>query len=281
MQTYVNLWDRYFGKKVQIEVPRKDGTTVMVEVTKAWFEQAVREGKIAEVDEPEPKRQRPGQDAPRAMGASMTGEAREAAVMTSIHRALESDNVILQKSVGSQSLRPLHYWLCMAPAVMVHATFVDQGARAFPVPLLRNATVSNGTRCAAVTQGYCAFVLVQMLTNSADFRAEMDIQPDQITRLFATVFRGDAADAFAEYTAKFSVPHGMPGAIDPRDWPLVWFWDLADLLIPEQAEQARHLGEWNDNLLARTEFVSHEMQLIGHLRSTASQFVKTGTLPTD
>jgi len=172
----------------------------------------------------------------------------------------------------------LEFWLCIAPQVLFHDMLVNQEAATFPVPLLQQMSTADAEKCASVTQAYCALLLHRMLTNSVQFREQMGIAPDQIEELFATTLRGDASDEFRRYLALSSVPHGMPDAVDPRDWPLKWFWDIADILIPDEDAQVEALGEWNDNIIARLDFVSREMRLVGPLREHAVTYVRTGTV---
>lgn len=279
MKSYISLWDRLFGKRVQIESTREDGSSFTVEVTEAWLNRAVREGKISPVAEDTALRF--GHADSSAQLPIEVARKNVEELLQQFARALDNDSSVLQKSVGDQSLKPLQYWLCVAPNVLFRTMLVEQDSASFPVPLVQNARVPNGKGCAAVTQAYCAFLLLQMLTNSVELRKAMGIRPDQVTGLFSTTFRGDAADALARYIDMLSVPFGMPGAVDPRDWPLRWFWDVADLLIPDRKEQARVLGEWNDNMLARLEFVVRETTLLGPLRKGATEYVRTGALPAE
>jgi len=49
MKTSVGFWDAMFGEKIEFDLPRPDGTTQTVIVTRRWLEEMTRQGKIQDV----------------------------------------------------------------------------------------------------------------------------------------------------------------------------------------------------------------------------------------
>jgi hypothetical protein len=49
MKTSMGPWDALFGERITLDLPLPDGTTKRVVVTKKWWEEMVKQGKIKDV----------------------------------------------------------------------------------------------------------------------------------------------------------------------------------------------------------------------------------------
>lgn len=52
MKFSVGLFDELFGKRMELEVPTKDGRVVKRSVTRKWFEKMRADGKMSRIDKP-------------------------------------------------------------------------------------------------------------------------------------------------------------------------------------------------------------------------------------
>ncbi|QJR35223.1 hypothetical protein [Gemmatimonas groenlandica] len=193
-------------------------------------------------------------------------------LLRSFNRSIEVHSDFIKKNVSSPQARAAEFWFCIAPTMMFFGGLVDQRGRSQPVPLLQNAQSFDGESCAALTQGYSSFMLYQMLTNGEGFRDEMQMLPSDVEKVLSRLPSDLPFSAFRYYRERFGIALGQPNAVDPRDWSLVWLWDVASVLIPDDKVQERVFKDW-DNPITRLEFVAAEMERFGSIRKSAQDYV--------
>ncbi len=187
--------------------------------------------------------------------------------------AIEADSDYLRSHLPPSQVRAAGFWFCIAPTMHFFGALADQSGRIMVVPVLQNASSLDGQACAALSQGYCAFTLYRMLSNSEEYRDAMRMNPQDVRSFLSRLPSEAGLRAFDYYRERFDIPFGEENAVDPRDWAIVWLWDIADVLIPDAKAQERALGEWNSNMFARLEFVELEMKRFATIRTAGAASV--------
>jgi hypothetical protein len=193
-------------------------------------------------------------------------------LLQSFNRSIGVHSDFIKRHFSPPQAKAADFWFCVAPTIMFFGGLVDQSGRTQPVPLLQNAQSLDGESCAALTQGYSSFMLYQMLTNGEGFRDELQMLPSDVEKFLSRLPSDLPLRAFQHYRERFSIPYGQPNAVDPRDWSLVWLWDMANVLIPDEEKQERVFNEW-DNPITRIEFVATEMERFGLIRKSAQDYM--------
>lgn len=195
----------------------------------------IAEGKITPVEEP-----------------LASGLDRAWRIQTECHASFAKLRTRLPHVVRDPQSRKMIFWLADAPQSLFDKVFcLDATGRAY-LPVLQHAQVEDGASCAAITQGYSLWFLQQMLDNDKAFRNAMAFDISEVERV-ASYFPSRILKTLDSYRQRFDL---SKLDVDPRDWPIVWLWDIADVLIPDQRELQRVLGTWNDDLFARMAYVS-------------------------
>ena len=62
--------------------------------------------------------------------------------------------------------------------------------------------------------------------------------------------------------------------VDPRDWSIIYVWDICDTLITDKKVLKETMQEWNDDMLKKMEFISFTTHFIVEQKETASKLSK-------
>lgn len=251
MQLSTGLWDSLLGKRMTLQLPRPDGPTRRVTVTEAWFKKMVAEGKIMPTE-----------------GSSPEKLLRARRIQDGFHSALQAARSRVPNLVPPEQCMRLVFWLADVPQAFFDYVFALNANDESYVPVLVNAEREVGAECAAITQGYSLWLLQQLLSNDPGFRAAMGFDTAEAERVAVLTLPQTVLSRLASYRARFDL---KKLEVDPRDWPIVWLWDVTDALIQDPASLKRAMGSWNDDLLARTAYVGEMVHLMVELKKWALQ----------
>lgn len=230
------LWDRLFGKRAELGGPVPDGTTRRVSVTEAWLDKAVAEGKITPSDQ---------------VGPAAIERANR--IQGACHAAFEQARHRVPHLLAGGTSHSVVFWLADFPQALFDTVFALDGTGQSYVPVLVHAETEDGAACAVLTQAYSLWLLQQVLANSSTFRDKMGFDMPEVERIVAAALPGTVLGALDSYRRRFDLE---TLEVDPRDWPIVWLWDVTDSLIHNKDTLKKAMGRWNADLLARTAFAS-------------------------
>jgi len=143
--------------------------------------------------------------------------------------------------------------LVLAPLRFFENSFLSDETGTILVPLLKGADRSKAIQCAHFTQAFALWYFQQFLTNSEDFAEtlgyDMELVEDALVQIYG--MKNLTLDYLNYFREKFDLE---TLEVDPRDWPLVYYYDMCEMLYSSEKELYNVIGQWNDDLFARTQY---------------------------
>lgn len=232
------LWDFFFGKRTDLGVPQADGSFREVRVTQAWVDKMIAEGKISPISTQTPSS--------LGKGAHIAKEFHDT-IVTARERLCE---------IRTEQF--LIFWLCDAPQELFSHVLETSNEREQSFAILQNADSGDGETIACLTQGYILWILQQFLKNDSDFHAKMAFDIFSAERTARLALPQATLESLASYRQRFD-PSKME--VHPLDWPIIWLWDIVDVLIHNPSTKRSVMGPWNSNVLSRMAYATEMMKL--------------------
>lgn len=173
--------------------------------------------------------------------------------------------LLLDTSVMSG--RTLSQWLVLTPLRFFEINFLSDRSGSSLVPLLKGADKGKAQQCAHYTQAFALWYLEQFLDNSESFKTEIgcDIRLVEDATIKIYGIKNLTLDYLSYFREKFDLETSK---IDPRDWPLVYYYDLCDMLYSSEEQLQEVIGEWNDDTVQRMEYSTFAMNYFVECRKT-------------
>lgn len=163
--------------------------------------------------------------------------------------------------------RTLTQWLALAPLRFFENNFLSDKSGSPLVPILKGADKGKAVQCAHFTQAFALWYLQQFMANSEGFIEalgyDMEMVEDALVQLYG---RKNLTQDYLDYFRdKFNLE---TLEVDPRDWPLVYYFDMCDMLYSSEDKLYEVIGEWNDDIIQRTQYSTLAMQYFGECKNT-------------
>jgi hypothetical protein len=158
------------------------------------------------------------------------------------------------------------FWLADFPQTLFDTVFAIDCTGQGYVPVLLHAETEDGTTCAVVTQAFSLWILQQLLANDSTFQSRMGFDMAEMEGIVAAVLPHAVRETLESYRQRFDI---KTLKVDPRDWDIVWLWDITDAVIHSKDTLKKAMGRWNDDVIARIAYVSK----MTHLTVTLKQWI--------
>lgn len=189
----------------------------------------------------------------------------------------------MRRRVGNHVIdeaMPLVFWLVLAPKAYFEAVFMeDENGQAWCSDVVRKSTLQNGKECAYLTQAFVLWNLQQLLQNSNGFRDTMGFSIQHVEDLVNLILgKQNKVIQYLDYFRdKFDVRKievDAPDCVDPRDWPIVYVFEVARLLIYDKQVLRDTLQEWDNDVIKNMEFVAFAIEFMIGLKDHAIELAK-------
>lgn len=116
-----------------------------------------------------------------------------------------------------------------------------------------NTEKNKAIECAHYTQAFALWYLQRFMKNSKGFMNLLGYDIGYIEDVLGQLYgkKNLTIDYLNYFREKFDLEKAD---VDPRDWPLIYFYDLCDMLYSNEQELFEIIGEWNDDVIARSEY---------------------------
>jgi hypothetical protein len=171
--------------------------------------------------------------------------------------------------------KTLTQWLVLAPLRFFENNFLSDESGSPLVPLLKGADKGKAIQCAHFTQAFALWYFQQFLTNSEDFAEtlgyDMGLVEDALGQIYG--IKNLTLDYLKYFRDKFNLE---TMEVDPRDWPLVYYYDLCDMLYSSEEKLYEVIGEWNDDLIQRTQYSTLAVTYFAECKKTTIAIAELG-----
>jgi hypothetical protein len=153
-----------------------------------------------------------------------------------------------------RDLRLMLFWLVVVPRNWFEQLFIPGRTVPAIFDAAENSDQGGGAECAFVSQAYALWMMQQFLQNDPVFRAQAGWEIGAVEQFTVSVYgpNNPILRYLEGYRFRFDV---QPVVRDPRDWPIIYVWDIHDILISEEHGLSPLMHRWNDDLIQRLAFV--------------------------
>ncbi|MNP30467.1 hypothetical protein D3C76_1235400 [compost metagenome] len=171
--------------------------------------------------------------------------------------------------------KTLTQWLVLAPLRFFENNFLSDETGNSLVPLLQEADRSKAVQSAHFTQAFALWYFQQSLTNDEKLAEtlgyDMELVEDALVHIYG--MKNLTLDYLNYFREKFDLE---ALEVDPRDWPLVYYYDLCDMLYSSEQKLNVVIGEWNDDLIARTQYSTLAVTYFSECKKTTLAIAEMG-----
>lgn len=163
--------------------------------------------------------------------------------------------------------KALTQWLTLVPVRFFENNFLTDESGTFLVPLLKGADNDKAKQCAHFTQAFALWYFQQFMTNNEDFTEALGFDMEYVEQALRQLYgiKNLTLDYLNFIRDKFNLE---TLEVDPRDWALVYYYDLCDILYSSEEKLYAVIGEWNDDLMQRTQYSTLAMQYFAECKKT-------------
>ena len=185
---------------------------------------------------------------------------------------LNSQVAFFQDKIQEDFLDKTIFWLIAVPEQLFEFVFLPDENGNISVPVLRGKIEPNGIKCAHITQAFVLWNLEQILKNSKDYQSELglSIEHFEILTHDSIIGRNEIQTYLQKYREEFTKKY-----INPRDWALIYVWDICDVLIPDEKKRMEIMREWNDDTLEKGELISEEIRFFANAKKKSLELKAT------
>lgn len=180
------------------------------------------------------------------------------------------NNFVVKKPKNEMTIL---FWLVMVPKLFFETIFIeDENGEAY-LDVVKNATQDNGRECAYLTQAFVLWNLQQILQNKKEFKTQMGFLIEDLEKITKRVLGQENKIIF--YLNYFREKFDLKKLeVDPRDWSIIYVWEVCDILITDKKVLRDTMQEWNDDIIRKTEFITFATQFFAEQKETAIQLSK-------
>jgi len=179
----------------------------------------------------------------------------------------------IEREIKPKNAMAVMFWLTIVPKLFFEMIFVENERGEVYLDVLNNATENKGRECAFITQAFILWNLQQILQNKKEYRDEMGFSIEDLEEITKIILgqENKIIHYLNYYREKFDL---KKLEVDPRDWSIIYVWDICDTLITDKKVLKETMQEWNDDMLKKMEFISFTTHFIIEQKETASKLSK-------
>ncbi len=170
------------------------------------------------------------------------------------------------------------YWLSIVPKLFFEMIFIEDKIGRTYLNVVKNATQSKGEECAYITQAFILWNLQQILQNNQEYKKKMGFTINDLENIINIILgeNNKVLSKLKKYRERFDLKKlGVdPGFVDPRDWPIIYVWDICDTLIDDKKVLKDTMQKWNDDVLKKMELITLVMHFIGEQTQISLKLAK-------
>ena len=179
----------------------------------------------------------------------------------------------IKREIKPKNEMAVMYWLAVVPKLFFEMIFVENEKGETYLDILKNATENNGRECAFITQAFILWDLQQILQNEKEYKKEMGFSIEDLEKITKIILgeNNKIIHYLNYYREKFDL---KKLEVDPRDWSIIYVWDICDALITNKKVLKDTMQGWNDDMLKKMDFIAFTVQFIAEQKETVSKLVK-------
>jgi hypothetical protein len=167
-----------------------------------------------------------------------------------------NDYVLKQEMISPEYLNQILFWLVIVPKKWFELVFMPDKKGNFLIDIAKKAQHLNGTDCAYLTQGYALWMLEQLLKNSPEMNEKTELTIEDFE--YAVELLDGKVSKTLGYLDYFRSKFDLEKMdVDPRDWPIIYVWEICDLLISDQSKLEQVMGDWNKSMRKKRELITY------------------------
>jgi len=176
-------------------------------------------------------------------------------------RVINDFIIEIESKVKTENKMAIMYWLAIVPKLFFETVFIEDenGIIFLNVPI--NATENKGQECAFITQAFILWNLQQLLKNDEGYNEEMGFSIEDLEKIVKIILGKDNKIIYYlnYYRDKFDL---KKLEVDPRDWSIIYVWDICDTLITDKKVLKEAMQEWNDDIFKKMDLISFTTDFI-------------------
>jgi len=167
----------------------------------------------------------------------------------------------IENGIKHKNKLAIIYWLAIVPKLFFEMIFIENERGEVYLDLLKNATEDKGKECAFITQAFILWNLQQLLQNKEDYKKEMGFSIEDLEEIIKiTLGKNNKIIHYLKYyREKFNLEKLE---IDPRDWSIIYVWDICETLITDKEILKDTMGDWNNDALEKINFTLLTIEFI-------------------
>ena len=166
--------------------------------------------------------------------------------------------VLKQELLAPEFQMLILFWLVIVPKQWFELLFMPDENENVLFGVAKEAQHLNGKDCAYLTQGYSLWMLEQFFKNSPEMNQKTGLTMQDFEYAIE-VLDGKVSKTLGSlnyFRSKFDLDKMD---VDPRDWPIIYTWEICDLLISDQQKLGQVMGAWNNSALEKIKMVTENM----------------------
>jgi hypothetical protein len=147
----------------------------------------------------------------------------------------------------------LSFWLVHVPKLWFETIFIKDERGFTYLNLVEKSDTNNGEECAYISQAYTLWIIEQFLKNDKNFQQTVTLSISDFENVSKLLLGNSKIITYLSYfRSKFDIDKMD---IDPRDWPIFYIYEIADLLIGNKQLLNSTLQGWDKDIIRKTEFI--------------------------
>lgn len=179
----------------------------------------------------------------------------------------------IDREVKTENTITIMFWLGAVPKSFFEMIFIENEKGEAYLDVLKNATESKGKECTFITQAFILWNLQQILKNKKGYKNEMGFSIEDLEEITKTILgqNNKIIHYLNYYRKKFDL---KKLEVDPKDWPLIYVWDICKTLISDKKVLKETMQALNKDILKNMKFILLTTHFIGEQTETASRLSK-------
>ncbi|ODS30053.1 MAG: hypothetical protein SCARUB_04839 [Candidatus Scalindua rubra] len=166
----------------------------------------------------------------------------------------------------------INFWLVLTPEYYFSKIFLKDEKNNCYLNILNNVDNQNGIECAYITQAFVLWHLKQFLSNDTIFKETIGLSFSDFEESINLVFGKENRTLYYlnYYKEKFDL---SKLEVDPRDWPIIYVWDICDILFDDTEKMKDMMISWDDDLVVKMNLVRFNTEFFKHHKDWSLEIV--------
>jgi len=166
----------------------------------------------------------------------------------------------------------ISFWMVLTPGYYFEKIFLENDDGNYYLNILKEVDNQDGFECAYITQAYVLWKLQQFLSNDNVFKAKIRLSISDFEESINLVYgKSNRTMYYLDYyRKKFDL---SKLEVDPRDWPIIYVWDICDVLFDNEEKMKNKMINWDNNLIAKMGLVQFDLEFFRHHKDWSIEIV--------